>query len=172
MYYYIIYAIVVFAGLAMTVREGSVEQYADADQHHHQWPRGFGFYSPLVGYLDEDVDQRSAHVLARFRRLFGPCMPRRWSFCGRSIGGRLENTDAVQISDRSTSAGRIAGFLAAWVLAAFTLATLHTAPMSKMLLAVNWSPVPMSIRPRLSTSPDACLAAIRQSRCPNQSALG
>ncbi len=90
----------------------------------------FGFYSPLVVYLDEDVTERPAHLLARFRRDLGACM-------------RDDACHAVRLTAAASKTrmrfkhpidpvgGPLMGFIAAWVLAAFTLATLHTSPMPK-----------------------------------------
>src|ERR1041385_3766658 len=53
--YWAIYGIVIFAGLAMTVREGLWSNTITLINIIISGLVAFGFYSPLVVYLDEDV---------------------------------------------------------------------------------------------------------------------
>ena len=118
-----------FAGLAMTVREGLWSNTLTLINIIISGLVAFGFYSPLVVYLDEEVTDGQHTYWLDFAII--------WAlFCVTMVilplahGRRLENADAVQAPDRSRRRTD-RGFIAAWVLAAFTLATLHTSPMPK-----------------------------------------
>jgi uncharacterized membrane protein required for colicin V production len=53
--FWVIYGIVIFAGLAMTVREGLWSNVLTLINIIISGLVAFGLYSPLVRYLDEDV---------------------------------------------------------------------------------------------------------------------
>jgi uncharacterized membrane protein required for colicin V production len=129
MFFYIIYGIVVFAGLAMTVREGLWSNTITLVNIFISGLVAFGFYSPLVVYLDEDVTSGQhtywldfAIIWALFSAMMIVC---------RTLTGQLSKTRMRFKHPLDSVGGPIVGFFAAWVLAAFTLATLHTAPMPK-----------------------------------------
>src|SRR5436190_8586260 len=127
--YWAIYLIVLFAGLAMTVREGVWSNTLTLISVIVSGLVAFGFYSPVVAYLDEEATSGQhtywldfaiiwalyAVTMVILRLLFAAASKTRLRF--------KHPIDPV--------GGPIIGFLAAWVLAAFTLATLHTSPMPK-----------------------------------------
>lgn len=128
MFYYIAYAIVLFAGLAMTVREGLWSNAITLANIIISGLVAFGFYSPLVIYLDELSDGEHTYWLdfAVIWALFAATMV----IC-RSLTGAASKTRMRFKNPIDPLGGPFVGLIAAWVLAAFTLATLHTSPMPK-----------------------------------------
>jgi uncharacterized membrane protein required for colicin V production len=129
MFFYIIYGIVVFAGLAMTVREGLWSNTLTLINVIISGLVAFGFYSPLVAYLDEDVTSGQHTYWLDFAliwALFAVTMLVLRTLMAAASKTRLRFKNPID-----TYAGPAVGFIAAWVLAAFTLATLHTSPMPK-----------------------------------------
>jgi uncharacterized membrane protein required for colicin V production len=127
--YLAIYVIVVFAGLAMTVREGVWSNTLTLINVIVSGLVAFGFYSPLVVYLDESVtDGQHTYWLdfAIIWALYAVTMLVQRSLMAAASKTRLRFKHPID-----PVGGPIIGFAAAWVLAAFTLATLHTAPMPK-----------------------------------------
>src|SRR5262249_6946709 len=121
MTYYVIYAIVVFAGLAMMVREGLWSNTITLVNILISGLVAFGFYSPLVVYLDEDVTSGQhtywldfAIIWALFTVTMLVC---------RTLTAQLSKTRMRFKHPIDPVGGPIVGLLAAWVLAAFTLAT-------------------------------------------------
>jgi uncharacterized membrane protein required for colicin V production len=129
MFFYIIYGIIVFAGLAMMVREGVWSNTLTLINIIISGLVAFGFYSPLVVYLDESVtDGQHTYWLdfAIIWALFTVTMIILRSLTATASKIRLRFKYPID-----DVGGPIIGFVAAWVLAAFTLATLHTSPMPK-----------------------------------------
>ncbi len=129
MWYYVIYGIVVFAGLAMTVREGLWSNAILLVNIFISGLVAFGFYSPLVAYLDEEVTSGQHTYWLDFAiiwALFSVSM----LIC-RSLTAAFSRTRMRFKHPIDPVGGPIVGLFAAWVLAAFTLATLHTSPMPK-----------------------------------------
>src|SRR3954465_5119978 len=129
MVYWVIFCIVVFAGLAMTVREGVWNNTLTLINVIVSGLVAFGFYSPLVVYLDETVtDGQHTYWLdfAIIWALYAATMVVLRSLMAAASKTRLRFKHPID-----PVGGPIIGFVAAWVLAAFTLATLHTAPMPK-----------------------------------------
>jgi hypothetical protein len=124
--YWTIYAIVMFAGLAMMVREGLWSNAIALVNIALSGLVAFGFYSPLVIYLDEASGGKHTYWLdfAVLWALYAAAMV----VC-RAISGALSKTRMRLKNPIDPIGGPIAGLIAAWVLASFTLATLHTAPM-------------------------------------------
>jgi uncharacterized membrane protein required for colicin V production len=129
MAYYIIYAIVVFAGLAMMVREGLWSNTITLVNILISGLVAFGFYSPLVVYLDEDVTSGQHTYWLDFAIIWG-LFSATMLVC-RTLTAQLSKTRMRFKHPIDPVGGPIMGFVAAWVLAAFTLATLHTSPMPK-----------------------------------------
>ena len=149
-----------FAGLAMMVREGLWSNTLTLINIIISGLVAFGFYSPLVDLSRRRSDQRPAHLLARFRRHLGVCL---------RDDGHLPHTHRPRLRKRECDSstrsihvgGPLVGFIAAWVLAAFTLATLHTSPMPKDAFG-DWLNHPRC-RLRIAViSPRRGLAAIRR----------
>jgi uncharacterized membrane protein required for colicin V production len=127
--FWAIYGIVLFAGLAMTVREGLWSNTLTLINVIISGLVAFGFYSRIVAYLDEDVTSGQHTYWLDFAIL--------WALFAvtmvvlRSLMGAASKTKLRFKHPIDPVGGPILGFIAAWVLAAFTLATLHTSPMPK-----------------------------------------
>src|SRR4029078_5181589 len=127
--FYAIYAIVLFAGLAMMVREGVWSNTLTLINVIVSGLVAFGFYSPIVAYLDEDVT-KGQHTywldFALIWALYAVTMLILRTLMAAASKTRLRFKHPID-----PVGGPIMGFIAAWVMAAFTLATLHTSPMPK-----------------------------------------
>jgi uncharacterized membrane protein required for colicin V production len=129
MTYFIVYAIVVFAGLAMTVREGLWSNTLTLLNIIISGLVAFAFYSPIVAYLDEDVTNGQHTYWLDFAVLWA--LYAATMVIVRTLMGAASKTRMRFKHPIDSVGGPLVGFIAAWVLAAFTLATLHTAPMGK-----------------------------------------
>jgi uncharacterized membrane protein required for colicin V production len=129
MWYWIIFSIVMFAGIAMTVREGIWSNTITLVSIFISGLVAFGFYAPIVIYLNEDVTDGQHTYWLDF------CII--WAlFCATMVICRALTAAASKTRLRfknpiDPAGGPAVGIIAAWVLATFTLATLHTAPMPK-----------------------------------------
>jgi uncharacterized membrane protein required for colicin V production len=127
--YWAIYGIVIFAGLAMTVREGVWSNTLTLISVIVSGLVAFGFYSPIVAYLDEEATSGQHTYWLDFAII--------WALYAvsmiilRSLFAALSKTKLRFKHPIDPVGGPLVGFIAAWVLAAFTLATLHTSPMPK-----------------------------------------
>ena len=129
MFYWAIYGIVIFAALAMMVREGLWSNAISLVNILISGLVAFGFYSPLVLHIDEVwTDGQHTYWLdfAIIWALFTVSM-----IVCRGLTGALSKTRMRFKYPVDDVGGPLVGFIAAWVLAAFTLATLHTSPMPK-----------------------------------------
>ncbi|HEX3599299.1 MAG TPA: CvpA family protein [Lacipirellulaceae bacterium] len=127
--YFAIYGLVLFAGLAMMVREGLWSNSITLVNIFISGLIAFGFYSPIVVYLDEEVTKGQHTYWLDFAiiwALFTVSM-----LVCRSLAAACSKTRMRFKHPIDSVGGPIVGFFAAWVLAAFTLATLHTSPMPK-----------------------------------------
>jgi uncharacterized membrane protein required for colicin V production len=125
----IVYLIVVFAGLAMMVREGIWSNTLTLINIIISGLVAFGFYSPIVAYLDEDATSGQHTYWLDFAviwALYAVSMIILKTLMAACSKTRLRFKNPID-----TYGGPAIGFVAAWVLAAFTLATLHTSPMPK-----------------------------------------
>jgi hypothetical protein len=126
--YWAIYLIVLFAGIAMMVREGLWSNTIMLLNIIFSGLVSFGFYSPLVVYLDERTDGEHTYWLD-FAVI--------WAlYCATFAISRTLTAAASKTRMRFKNpidpvGGPLMGVAAAWVLAAFALATLHTSPMPK-----------------------------------------
>jgi hypothetical protein len=113
----------------MTVREGIWSNTITLVSIFVSGLVAFGFYSAIVVYLDEEVTDGQHTYWLDFCVL--------WAlFCAtvvlcRSLTGVASKTRLRFKNPIDPAGGPIVGILAAWVMAAFTLATLHTSPMPK-----------------------------------------
>src|SRR5436190_8992924 len=127
--YWAIYLIVLFAGLAMTVREGVWSNTLTLISVIVSGLVAFGFYSPVVAYLDEEATSGQHTYWLDFAII--------WALYAvtmvilRLLFAAASKTKLRFKHPIDPVGGPIIGFIAAWVLAAFTLATLHTSPMPK-----------------------------------------
>jgi uncharacterized membrane protein required for colicin V production len=129
MWFYIFYGIVIFAGLAMTVREGLWSNTLTLISIIISGLVAFGFYSPLVVYLDEEMTNGQHTYWLDFAiiwALYAVTM-----IIVRTLFASASKTRMRFKHPIDPVGGPIVGFLAAWVLAGFTLATFHTSPMPK-----------------------------------------
>jgi len=127
--YYAVYGIVLFAGLAMMVREGIWSNTLTLISVIVSGLVAFGFYSRIVTYIDEDVTSGQHTYWLDFAiiwALYAVTMIILRALMGAASKTRLRFKNPID-----TYLGPAIGFIAAWVLAAFTLATLHTSPMPK-----------------------------------------
>ncbi len=127
--YWAIYGLVVFAGCAMMVREGLWSNALTLMNIIVSGLVAFGFYSPLVVYLDEEVTNGQHTYWLDFAIIWGLYFIT-MVIC-RVLTGAASKTRMRFKKPIDPVGGPILGFIAAWVLAAFTLATLHTSPMGK-----------------------------------------
>jgi uncharacterized membrane protein required for colicin V production len=149
--YWTIYAIVLFAGLAMMVREGLWSNALALINIVISGLVAFGFYMPLVIYLDEMTDGKHTYWLdfAVIWALFVVTM-----LVCRAAAGAASKTRMRFKNPIDPVGGPVAGLIAAWVLAAFTLATLHVSPMPPDQFNAKLLYTDVSTAP-LMTSPDA-----------------
>ena len=129
MFFWIIFAIVIFAATAMTVREGIWSNTILLVNIFVSGLVAFGFYSPLVVYMDEEVTDGQHTYWLDFAIIWG-------LFCVtmiicRAFTGALSKTKMRFKNPIDPVGGPIVGFIAAFVLATFVLATLHVSPMPK-----------------------------------------
>jgi uncharacterized membrane protein required for colicin V production len=128
MFYWAFYLIVIFAGLAMMVREGLWSNTLTLITILFSGLVAFGFYSPIVIWLDEMADGEHTYWLD-FAVL--------WAlYCITLIICRMLTAAASKTRMRfkhpiDPVGGPLVGLIAAWVLACFTLATFHASPMWK-----------------------------------------
>jgi hypothetical protein len=124
----IFYAIIIFIGLAMTVREGLWSNTITLVNILFSGLVAFGFYSPLVIFLDELADGEHTYWLdfAVVWALYAATIV----IC-RVATGIASKTRMRFKHPIDPWGGPAMGLLAAWVLAAFALATLHMSPMGK-----------------------------------------
>lgn len=126
MFYLVIQGIAFFVGLSMTVREGLWSNTITLINITASGLVAFGFYMPIVIKLDEMTDGRHTYWLdyAVIWTLFSVTM-----IVCRVATGAASKTRMRFKNPIDPYAGPAVGAMAAAVLTAFTLATLHTAPM-------------------------------------------
>src|SRR5262245_4026290 len=123
------YLIILFAGLAMMVREGLWSNTITLISIIVAGLIAFGFYSPIVVYLDEQMtDGQHTYWLdfAVIWALYAVTFVVLRVFTAAASKTRMRFKHPID-----PVGGPLVAFIAAWVLAAFTLATLHVAPMPK-----------------------------------------
>jgi hypothetical protein len=149
--YWTIYLIVMFAGLAMTVREGLWSNAITLINIIISGLVAFGFYMPLVIYMDEMTDGRHTYWLdfAVMWALFAAAMV----VC-RAAASAASKTRMRFKNPIDPVGGPLAGLIAAWVLASFTLSTLHVSPMPKDAFSGKLTYTDVKSAP-LITAPDA-----------------
>jgi hypothetical protein len=128
MFFWVIYLAVLFASLAMMVREGLWSNTLTLVNVLISGLVAFGFYSPLTILLDEQLNGRFTYLLDFLCLwvLFVVAM----IIC-RSVTGLLSNTRMRFKYPVDDVGGPLVGLFTAWVIAGFVLATLHTSPMPK-----------------------------------------
>ena len=129
MAYWVIFCIIVFAAIAMMVREGLWSNTITLINIFISGIVAFGFYSAIVVYLDEDVTSGQHTYWLDFAilwALFAATMV----IC-RSLTAACSKTRMRFKYPIDSVGGPLVGVIAAWVLACFTMATLHVAPMGK-----------------------------------------
>jgi hypothetical protein len=125
--FWALYLSTFFAGTAMMVREGLWSNTIALVNILVSGLVAFGFYSPLALYLDEQLSGQYTYLLdfLCIWLLFMVTM----LIC-RALTGLASRTRMRFKYPIDSVAGPIMALLAAWVLSAFTMATLHTVPMS------------------------------------------
>jgi hypothetical protein len=126
--YWAFYGIVIFAGVAMMVREGLWSNAIMLVNIIISGLVSFGFYSPLVIYLDEKTDGEHTYWLdfAVIWVLYVAAFAITRTLTSSASKTRMRFKNPID-----PVGGPLMGLVAAWALAAFTLATLHTSPMPK-----------------------------------------
>src|SRR3954469_19260128 len=127
--YYAFFAIVMFAGIAMTVREGLWSNALTLINIIVSGLVAFGFYSQLVVYLDEQVTNGQHTYWLDFAIIWG--LYAATMIVMRTLTGAASKTRMRFKNPIDPVGGPIVGAIAAWVLTGFVLATLHTVPMGK-----------------------------------------
>jgi uncharacterized membrane protein required for colicin V production len=129
MAFWVFYGIVIFVGLAMTVREGLWSNTITLVSIIVAGLVAFGFYSPLVIYLNEELTDGQHTYWLDYAVI--------WAlYCVTIIILRVMTAAASKTRMRfkhpiDPVGGPLVGLIAAWVLASFALATLHVSPMPK-----------------------------------------
>lgn len=132
MAYWIIFSVVQFAAVAMMVREGLWSNTIALVNILISGIVAFAFYPPLVVYLDESVTDGQHTYWLDFAVL--------WAlFCVamlvcRSLTAAFSKTRMRFKYPIDDVGGPLVGFIAGWMLASFTMATFHVAPMPKDIL--------------------------------------
>jgi hypothetical protein len=123
-----IYLIIVFAATAMMVREGLWSNSIALVNIIISGLVAYGFYAPLTIWIDEYTNGTYTYVLdfIVIWILYVVSMV----IC-RGLTGALSTTRMRFKHPIDPVGGPAVGLLAAWVLAGFVMATLHTAPMGK-----------------------------------------
>jgi hypothetical protein len=126
--YWAVYGIVLFAGLAMMVREGLWSNTIMLVNILISGLVAFGFYMPLVIYLDEMTDGEHTYWLdfAVIWVLYIVAM-----VITRTLTAAASKTRMRFKNPLDPVGGPLVGLIAAWVLASFATATLHVSPMPK-----------------------------------------
>jgi uncharacterized membrane protein required for colicin V production len=127
MMYWAIYAVVIFAAWAMSVREGLWSNVITLVNVIISGLVAFGLYMPLVVYVNEEMtDGQHTYWLdfAVIWALFAAAMV----IC-RAATGAASKTRMRFKNPIDPVGGPLVGLIGAWVLASFALATLHVSPM-------------------------------------------
>jgi uncharacterized membrane protein required for colicin V production len=127
--YWAVYLIVLFAGLAMMVREGLWSNTIMLVNIIISGLVAFGFYMPLFQYINEELTDGQHRLWLSFAViwvLYAVAM-----VISRALTGAASRTRMRFKNPIDPVGGPLMGLVAAWVLAAFTLATLHTSPLPK-----------------------------------------
>jgi Colicin V production protein len=124
--FWALYLSTFFAGVAMMVREGLWSNTIALVNILVSGLVAFGFYSPLALYLDEQLKGQYTYLLdfACLWMLFVVTM----LIC-RAVTALASRTRMRFKNPIDPVGGPLVALVAAWVLAAFTMATLHTIPM-------------------------------------------
>lgn len=126
--FWAIYIAVLFAGVAMMVREGLWSNTITLINVIVSGLVAFEFYSPLTVYLDEKLGGEYTYVLdfVCIWALFVVTM----LIC-RAVTDLASRTRMRFKNPIDQVGGPLVAIVTAWVLATFVMATLHTAPMGK-----------------------------------------
>ncbi|HEY4234237.1 MAG TPA: CvpA family protein [Lacipirellulaceae bacterium] len=124
--FWALYLATFFAGTAMMVREGLWSNTIALVNILVSGLVAFGFYSPLTLYLDEQLSGQYTYLLdfLCLWLLFVVSM-----LVCRALTAVASQTRMRFKNPIDPVAGPLVALVAAWVLAAFTMATLHTVPM-------------------------------------------
>ena len=125
--YWAIYGIVMFAAIAMMVREGLWSNTISLVNITSSGLVAFGFYSPLVIYLNEGLTDGQHTYWLDFAILWALYVAT--FVIIRALSAAASKTRMRFKNPIDPAGGPAMGVLAAWVLACFTLATLHVSPM-------------------------------------------
>jgi hypothetical protein len=143
--YWAFFLIVMFAAVAMMVREGIWSNTITLVNIIISGIVAYGFYSWIVVYLDEEVTSGQHTYWLDFAIIWALfCLT--MLIC-RALTGAMSKTKARFKYPIDDVGGPIVGLIAAWVLASFVMATLHTSPMGKDAFGgkLNYDPKSASV---------------------------
>jgi uncharacterized membrane protein required for colicin V production len=128
MMFWAIYFAAFFASLAMMVREGLWSNAISLVNILISGLVAFAFYAPLAIYLDEMLDGQYTYLLdfVCIWVLFVVTMLVCRATTGMASGTRMRFKYPID-----SVGGPLVALVGAWAMAAFVMATLHTAPMPK-----------------------------------------
>jgi hypothetical protein len=129
--FYAISFIVFFAALAMMVREGLWSNTITLICILLSGLAAFGFYQPLTRWVDEQTDGSYTYLLDIIC-LWGVYVVA--MILLSATAAALSKTRLRFKNPIDPIGGPVVAVIAGWVLMSFTLATLHTAPLSKETL--------------------------------------
>ena len=152
MWYWVIFGAAYFASLAMMIREGLWSNAISLINILISGLVAFAFYSPLVIYLDELLNGEYTYLLD-FVCIWGLFVVT--MLVCRGLTGMASRTRMRFKNPIDPVGGPILAVVAAWALAAFVMATLHTAPMPKDAFSGSliYSEAEVASKPSLS-APD------------------
>ena len=166
MVFWIFYGIVIFVGLAMTVREGLWSNTITLVSIIVAGLVAFGFYSPIVVYLNEELTDGQHTYWLDYAVI--------WAlYCVaiiilRVMAGAASKTRMRFKHPIDPVGGPLVGFIAAWVLASFALATLHVSPMPQNAYGGNLVKPSEVASATFYTAPDAAwLRFVERMSTPN-----
>jgi hypothetical protein len=113
----------------------------------------FGFYSPLVVYLNEEVTDGQHTYWLDFAVIWGLYLVTYVIL--RSMTGAASKTRMRYKHPIDAVGGPLMGLFAAWVLASFTMATLHVSPRPKEAFGGNLASFGEVTSASPITAPDA-----------------
>jgi hypothetical protein len=124
--FWALYLVTFFAAIAMMIREGLWSNTIALINILVSGLVAFGFYSPLALYLDEQLSGQYTYLLdfLCLWLLFVVTM-----LVCRALTALASRTRMRFKNPIDPVGGPVVAILAAWVLSAFTMATLHTVPM-------------------------------------------
>lgn len=134
MFFYVIAAVVFFATFAMMIREGLWSNTITLFCIVLSGLAAFGFYQPITVWVDEKTDGSYTYLLD-IVVMWGVYVVAMILLSG--LAALLSKTRMRFKNPIDPVGGPVVALMAAWVMSAFTLATLHAAPLAKETMGGN-----------------------------------